>query len=101
MALQLNLTADKTAVGLAAPEAYARIVHLAFDTKTGQVTLAVDVHADAASRAASKSPVTGGIYRGITGVDMPNIDEALASGVRSSLYTWLKTLPDFAGAVDV
>jgi hypothetical protein len=101
MALQLNLTADKTAVGLAAPEAYARIVQLSFDTRTGQVTLHVDIHADAAARNAAKAPVAGGVYRGITGIDMPNIDEALALGVRSSLYTWLKTLPDFTGAVDV
>ena len=101
MALQLNLTADKTAVGVAAAEAYARIVQLNFDTKTGKVTLSVDIHYDQAARAANKAPISGGVYSGHAGIDMPSIDVALAEGVRSTLYTWLKTQPDFAGAVDV
>jgi hypothetical protein len=101
MALQLNLTAEKTGVGVASPEAYARIVHLAFDTKTGKVTLSVDIHYDQAARAANKSPVSGGIYSGFVGIDMPSIDVALAEGVRAVLYAWLKTQADFTGATDV
>jgi hypothetical protein len=100
MALQLNLTSDKTAVGVACPAAYARIVQLQFDTKTGKVDVAVDIHADKASRDAGKSPVSGGVYSGVVGKDMPNLDDSIP-GVRSALYAYLKTLPDFAGAVDV
>jgi hypothetical protein len=100
MALQLALTAEQNNVGVVAPEAYARIVQLTFDTKTGKVSVAVDVHYDLAARTAGKSSITGNVYSGVTGVDMANIDDTIA-GVRSVLYTWLKTLPDFAGAIDV
>jgi len=100
MALQLNLTADKTAVGMAAPEAYARIVYLTFDTKTGRVQLSVDVHANQQAREDGKAPISGGVYTGVVGVDMPNIDDTIP-GIRAALYDWLKTLPDFAGSIDV
>jgi hypothetical protein len=100
MALQIDLSAEKSNTGVAAPTAYARIVQLAFDTRTGQVSLAVDVHATQQTRTDGKSPVYGGIYSGIVGTDMPNLDDTIP-GVRAVLYTWLKTLPDFAGAIDV
>lgn len=100
MALQLNLAADKTAVGVAAPEAYARIVQLLFNTKTGQVQVWVDVHATLQARTDNRSPIAGGVYGGVVGVDMPNIDDNIP-GIRAALYTWLKTQPFFEGAVDV
>lgn len=98
MALQLNL--QETNVGLPAPEAYARIVQLRFDTTTGAVEVAVNIYADIAARAAGKAPVAGGIYSGVVGVDMPSLDDSIP-GIRSALYAWLKTLPYFAEAVDV
>jgi hypothetical protein len=98
MALQLNL-AD-TNVGLPAPEAYARIAALSFDTMTGLVRVAVDIHASLAARVAGKNPIGGGTYEGIVGLDMPTLDADIP-GIRSVIYTWLKTLPAFAGAIDV
>lgn len=98
MALQLNLT--ESDVGLAIPEAYARIVVLQFDTKSGEVTVYVDIHATAAARNENKNPVSGRVYRGKVGVDMPNLDDTIP-GIRAAIYNWLKTLSDFAGALDV
>jgi hypothetical protein len=100
MALQLDLPSSKTTTGVAAPEAYARIVQFVYDARANRVTCYVDTHASQATREAGKSPVAGGAYAGIVGVDMPNLDASIA-GVRTELYTWLKTLPDFAGATDV
>lgn len=100
MALQMNLPAARTAVGLDAPEAYARIVAFAFDAKTSEVQVAVDVHANAAARHAGKNPISGGVFKGQVGVDTPDLDASI-TGVRAALYGWLKTLPDFAGAEDV
>lgn len=100
MALQLNLTDSD--VGIAAAEAYARIVFLTYDTKTGRVQLSVDIYVDQAAREAGKNPISGGVYGGTVGVDMPSLDEALATGVRAALYTWLKAaIPLFNGAIDV
>ena len=98
MALQLSL-AD-TNVGVPAPEAYARIVAFQFNANTGEVTVAVDIHANDAARLAEKAPVAGGVYSGVVGTDMPSLDDEIP-GVRSALYDWLKTLPVFAGALDV
>lgn len=98
MALQLNL-AD-TNVGVPAPEAYARIVSLNFDVRMNLVHVAVDIYFDQAMREAGKSPVSGGVYTGTVGVDMPSLDDTIP-GVRAALYAWLKTLPAFAGATDV
>jgi hypothetical protein len=98
MALQLNL-AD-TLIGLPAPEAYARISFLTFDTRTGEVVVHIETHATAAARTAGKTPVGMSTYRGKVGVDLPNLDDTI-SGVRAVIYAWLKSLPDFVGAVDV
>lgn len=100
MALQMNLTPDRTAVGLAAPEAYARIVAYAFDSKTTELTVAVDVHASAAARQEGKNPVSGGVFKGKVVDGAPDLDASIA-GVRTILYQWLKGLPEFAGASDV
>jgi hypothetical protein len=99
MALQLDL-AD-TNVGVPAPTAYARIVGVSFNTTNGLVEIRVDIFASAAARQEGKNPVGGGVYIGTVGLNMPNLDDALPNGIRAVLYAWLKTLPDFQGALDV
>lgn len=101
MALQVNLPAAKTRVGIAAPTAYARIDNLEFNTRSGRIDLQVGFYYDAAARAAGKSTISNLRLSGIVGQDgLPDLDTTIA-GVRSVLYTWLKTKPEFAGATDV
>ncbi len=100
MALKLNLHESKTSIGIAVPNAYARISLLMFDTKSGYVQVTVETHSNQQARAANKNPVQSKVYRGKVGVDLPSLDADIP-GVRAALYTWLKTLPDFDGAVDV
>jgi hypothetical protein len=93
MALQLAFTSDQTNVGLAAPEAYARFEHLSF-TAPGDLHLVVAVYANAATRLAGKRSL----------FSMAFIATGLAfatSDVQAEVYTYLKTLPEFAGATDV
>jgi hypothetical protein len=108
MALQINLPESKSDVGVSSPAAYARIVKLVFDTSTitpeqpyPTVRLVVNTFATKAARDAGKSPIRSKEYSGFVGKTLPSLDEALSTGVRGALYTWLKTLPDFQGATDV
>lgn len=101
MALKLPLTSDKTRVGVAAPNAYARINNLEYDTRSGQVEVRVDIYLDQTAREGNKAPIAGHRITGKVGVDLPSLDNALGSGVRSALYAWLKTKKEFLGAVDV
>ena len=101
MALQINLPTAKTRVGVAAPQAYARINNLNYDTYSGTVELRVDAYFDNAARTARKSPVASFRFTGTVGKDLPSLDAALGAGVRGVLYTWLKTKPEFSGAIDV
>jgi hypothetical protein len=103
MALQISLPANRNRLSDApAPQAYARIDSLEFNTKTGAIELVVGVSLNAAARQANKGNICIFRHRGVVGSNgVPSLDDALASGVRSALYTWLKTLPEYAGAVDV
>jgi hypothetical protein len=98
MALQVNK--ETTNVGVAAPTAYARIMTLTFDAVSGAVSVAVNIYYDEAARDQELVPVEGQVFTGIPGVNMPSIDGSIP-GVRAAMYMWLKTLPYFAGAVDV
>ena len=108
MALQLNLTSDQTNQGIECPVAYCRIVDVHFDLLSGKVDVAVNGYATVEARAASKSPVWGGVFTGYPGAEaseanlypMPSLD-ATVPGVRAALYAWLHTIPVFAGASDV
>lgn len=100
MALQLSMTDKETNVGLPAAAAYARIVQVLFDTKTGKVQVAVDIHATQQARTDNRAPIAGGVFEGVVGQGMPNLDDNLP-GIRAALYAWLKTLPAFKNAVDV
>lgn len=101
MALQISLPKERTNVRLAAPAAYARIVQVLLDADTKRVKVAVNVYGnvDAAARPAPdqpplSSPVNGNVFEG-------NLGKEIAGYTLGELYTWLKTLPDFAGALDV
>ena len=98
MALQVNL--PDSSVGLPAPEAYARISHLQFNVKHGVVIVTVETHANVDARLSDKTPILTKSYSGIVGIDLPNLDDTLP-GIRTVLYEWLKTLPDFTQAIDV
>lgn len=98
MALQINMT--ETNVGLEAPQAYARIMSLNFNATDGKVSVHVDIYASEAARQAGKIPIGGAVYSGTVGIDFPSLDESIP-GIRAAVYTWLKTLPAFSGAVDV
>lgn len=98
MALQLNM--PDTNIGLAVPEAYARIISLSFNARTGAVQVYVDIYASGTARQSGKAPVGGGIYEGKVGVDFPSLDDTIP-GIRAVVYAWLKTLPAFSGAIDV
>lgn len=97
MALQINL--PDTNVGLPAPAAYARIVGVQVDVLRAKVHVAVNVYATRDARLAERNPVAGGVYEadfGPAGVDPDGSD-----GLRTNAYSYLKSLPDFAGAQDV
>lgn len=99
MALQISL-ADCN-VGIPCPQAYATIAHLSFDANSNVVQVAVNIYANQAAFAAGKTPVGGGVYSGAAGTDIPLLTQSLPNGVLGTLYTWLLTLPDFAGATQV
>jgi hypothetical protein len=124
MALRYSLEADKSAVGLACPEAYARVVAVRFvTTPSEQVEVVVETHATEGARRAGKAPVASQMYgvavvakkvapaapggprrAGKAGAVVagdaaaPSLDDFRA--LRAALYAWVKTLPDFAGAAD-
>lgn len=87
MALQFNsIDAD---TGLHLTDAYARVVSFNGDKDVVRFTLGVYVNQTA--RESDKQVV-----------DMVNFEIPYVDGMSmSSLYTYLKTLPEFAGAIDV
>lgn len=89
MALQINLSESN--VGPAFSEAYAR-VNFFRGTKDDLLVL-VYFYADAAARLANKDPVSRKEYQLVT--------EDLDGKFMSVIYTALKQLPDFDGAIDV
>lgn len=116
MAIQVNLTAEQTNIGADVTGAYARIVAMHWDAKTGKATIAVDVWWNRAARdMLTKAPIFGGVYnakfysseinsdftRGLP-VD-PAVDALPTLGglAQNHLYTFIKTVPDFSSGVDV
>lgn len=103
MALQLSYTNDRT--GDIYPEAYHRVDELSLVNKQS-ATILVNVYGDALRKASGKLPVD--IRRTYILVS-PDFDLYFATAVldrpRSNpikkSYEYLKTLPDYAGALDV
>lgn len=91
MALQYNLTMDS---GVVVNSAYATInqIFTIHNSSTNTHSVNVEVYKDVAAFTAGNPPVTNiGIVRDF---------DPTASVSFNDLYTWLKTLPEFAGAVD-
>jgi hypothetical protein len=89
MALQLQI--QNTEVGAAFDAAYAKIVHFeGHNDGSGIVHFVVDFYADQAARDSNLRRVSRAFY------DSPVPD----GHITQSLYAYLKTLPEFAGAVD-
>lgn len=101
MGLQINLT--DTNLGIPCPEAYARITGALFDANTAMLELQVAFFTSQAARESGKTPFDRRMYRGRVGYapGQIDIDVELDAGFRAAVYAWLKTLPDFAGAIDV
>jgi hypothetical protein len=89
MALQMAL--GDSAVGFNFPEAYARVSIFRGDKNT--LLFNVNWYADAAARAADKQTILEKEYQTET--------PALSGDLVPALYEYLKTLPEFAGALDV
>lgn len=86
MALQVSFNSK---FGIIFPIAYAKVVHFAGDKE--QISFDVGVYKDEQARVEDKEPLTNQFYA------IPYIDGMAIS----SLYEYLKTLPEFTGAIDV
>ena len=101
MALQLNI--QDTSFGITAPTAYAKITNFNYDMQSGSVQVGVAFYLSAAARRANKTPINHKSFSGMMGYapGQVDLDTELPVGFRTTIYTWLKTLPDFVGATDV
>lgn len=91
MALKLNL--ESSPIGVPVPEAYARITNL--DGHLGALLVLVEIHATADARQ--------GRAQGVQPIERRRheVDPSTLSGpLGQALYNHLKTLPEYAGAVD-
>lgn len=95
MALQVSLTAEQSGIGTAIPEAYARIVAIQYSVQDGKVLFAVEYHWNVAARQTPLRPIGGQTF------SVDNFDFAADVAIKRALYDYLKTLPAFAGAIDV
>lgn len=101
MALQIAVPKERSAVRIAVPAGYARIVQLKLNADTKLIEVSVNVYADvdAAARTApdqpaSASPITGGVFVGKLGV-------GVAGTTLADCYNFLKAQPEFSGSLDV
>lgn len=95
MALQISLLASDSGVGVAAPVAYAHIVIYTHDVKNDALMFAIEYHYNLQARNQLRNPIKSASY---------SVLEAALTGtgnLRSKMYDYLKTLPEFAGAIDV
>lgn len=95
MALQIDLPDTDSGVGVAAPAAYARIVIYTHDIKNDALMFAVEYHYNAQAKNQGRNPMKGASYSVLEA-------ELVGTGnIRSKMYDYLKTLPEFVGAIDV
>jgi hypothetical protein len=83
-----------------ADAAYLRINSFYKDPAADVLVLSASIHDSQEARHSSQQPVDVVTLRCTQGVDIPNLADDYAD-VFANMYTWLKTLPRFAGAVDV
>jgi hypothetical protein len=92
MALQISLLAADTLVGEAFPESYCKVEFVrAFKSDS---LIWVNWYANGTARADMKHPVKQKEYTAETA-------HLVGANIIAASYEWLKTLPEFAGAVDV
>jgi hypothetical protein len=92
MALQIALLAKDTLVGENFPESYVKVEFVrAFKSDS---LIWVNWYANGTARADMKHPVKQKEYTAET-------SHLVGSNIIAASYEWLKTLPEFAGAVDV
>jgi hypothetical protein len=92
MAIQISLLAADTLVGEAFPESYCKVEFVrAFK---GDSLIWVNWYANGTARADMKHPVKQKEYTAETA-------HLVGANIIATSYEWLKTLPEFAGAVDV
>jgi hypothetical protein len=96
MALQVALDDTQTELGTAAPAAYAKIVQYTHYIVDDYVIIVVEYHYNQAAKNAGRRPLKGATYRA-TEAEV----NAFTGNMQNRCYSWLKTLPEFAGATDV
>lgn len=94
MALQLNLTAEDTEVGMALLEAYARILNISCDSHD-RVEFSVGVYVNKAARDADRRP----IKQDRLIIDEFDFDDQ--KSIKKKLYEFMKTLDAYKTATDV
>jgi hypothetical protein len=96
MALQVALDDTQTELGTAAPAAYAKIVQYTHYVVDDRVQIVVEFHYNQAAKAAGRRPLKGATY-----MALESEVNAFSGTMQNRCYSWLKTLPEFAGATDV
>jgi hypothetical protein len=87
MALLLNMPTSPLGIGF--PAAYARVARVSGDKNTGMAQ--VEIHANETARQANAQPIETRMHRFPMPHDAP---------LYPTVYTALKALPEYAGAVD-
>lgn len=87
MALQLSMPTSPLGIGF--PSAYARIARVSGDKNSARAM--IEIHANEAARQAGAQPIETRIHTSPMPSDAP---------LYPTLYSALKLLPEYAGAVD-
>jgi hypothetical protein len=93
--LQVTLDEEQTEIGASASEAYVKLAIYTHDLKSGAIAFSIEYHYNKQAFNNGRRPIKGASY---------TVTEAELSGnggIRAQLYEWLKTRPEFAGAIDV
>lgn len=100
MAIQINVT---TPDGVIHPQAYARLVYTQLDHENNQAVLVVKLYDSAATRTANKDPVQARTYNLGPALFGSYFSDALLAKATpaAQAYTYLATVPDYAGGVSV
>jgi hypothetical protein len=95
VALQVALDDAGTDIGTAAPTAYAKIVQYTHYVVADRVQIVVEFHYNQAAKNTGRRPLKGATYNAPEAAV-----NAFTGNMQNRCYSWLKTLPEFAGATD-
>ena len=95
MALQKSIEYKNTGINVE----YHKAVNPNIDAITKGGNVRVDIYKDAAARAANKNPVSNKSY--VIPANTFSTLDLETQDARDLVYTYLKTLPEYNGAVDV